>query len=120
MNTKFAAIWCLMAYLSGCAYTGASSHTVLRTDLPAAEPAGNQASPPGARLVQRADELAGRLRATAAQVPDVLDSVGDSDFVRCMVPVIAFAGLITAIVLGGGGSIGCLDLSAPAVSSSFR
>jgi hypothetical protein len=122
MNTKVAAIWCLSAYLCGCAHGGGSSHTVLRTNPPAVEPVGNQASGPGARLVQRADDLAGKLRDKAGQVPNktqgFLDSVGDSDVVRCMLPVLAIAGVVGAILMGNGGPIGCLNFNAPAAPSS--
>jgi hypothetical protein len=121
MNSKFAAVCCLAAYVFGCASPERAPQTVMSARAPAtrAENAPDQ-SLGKATLAQRADHFAGRLRDRAAQVPakaqGVLDTVGDSQLVTCMIPVLIVGGVVFAFL--GGGPIGPLNFSVPAASSS--
>jgi hypothetical protein len=90
-------VLCLGACLCGCAGPGASR-----------EAASARAAPVADRVAwcQRADRVAGRLRENLAQVPTRiqggLETAADSDVVTCLVPVIAVAGFVAALLSGAG------------------
>ena len=126
MKTKVAAIWCLVAYLSGCASPGRAPQAVSPSNVPAmrSETVAEQPADPqvrsGLTLAQRADHFAGRLREKAAQVPtraqSILDTVGDSQLFLCVLPVLMVGGIVAGVLAGG--TIGPLNFSPPAAPPS--
>jgi hypothetical protein len=65
-------------------------------------------------------ERAGRLREKAAQVPTraqgLLDNMGDSQLVTCLLPVLVVGGFVGAIL--SGGPVGSFNFSPPAPPTS--
>jgi hypothetical protein len=115
MKTNVAAVWCLTAYLCGCASPGRAPQAV----APMTTPEEAETTAKSATLVQRADRLAGQLRERAAQVPTraqgILDTMGDSQLVTCLIPVLVVGGIVGAILTGC--PVGSLNFSPPTPSS---
>jgi hypothetical protein len=116
MKTNVAASWCLAAYLCGCAHTSRPAQTV----VPGTTSASSETARSNVTLAQRADRFAGRLREKAAQMPTraqgVLDTMGDSQLVTCLIPVLVVGAFVGAIL--SGGPVGSFNFCPPAPPSS--